>query len=94
MRQLLLVVAGVAALSAVYPAAPAGADARGRELIATLHLKVLPGESGYLGLIGDSAQKVEVDGRALRVQSQVYYMLTRDRPVNYRTGWLPMIRMF
>jgi predicted cupin superfamily sugar epimerase len=61
--------------------------ARVRELMDTLHLSPLPGESGYLGLIGDSAQKVQVDGRALKVQSQVYYMLTRDRPINY-LHWL------
>lgn len=63
------------------------ADARARELIETLHLAVLPRESGYLGLIGESAQKVNVEGRTLAVQSQVYYMLTRDRPVNY-LHWL------
>ena len=50
-------------------------------------MSVLPKESGYLGLIGESAQKVEIDGRSLAVQSQVYYMLTRDRPVNY-LHWL------
>ena len=58
-------------------------DPRVQELIATLHLSVLPKESGYLGLIGESAQKVSIDGRQLPVQSQVYYMLTRDRPTNY-----------
>ena len=50
-------------------------------------MSLLPKESGYLGLIGESAQKVEIDGRSLAVQSQVYYMLTRDRPVNY-LHWL------
>ena len=60
----------------------------GRELIIqTLHLTVLPKESGYLGIIGRSAQMVTVDGRALAVQSQNYYMLTRDRPINY-LHWL------
>ena len=69
-------------------AAPqAGSDARARELIQTLHLTVLPKESGYLGIIGRSAQMVTVDGRALAVQSQNYYMLTRDRPINY-LHWL------
>lgn len=87
MRRLILVLAAVAVLSAANAAAPTVSDARARELIATLHLKPLPGESGYLGLIGDSAQKVEVDGRELKVQSQVYYMLTRDRPINY-LHWL------
>ncbi len=79
--------AGLLSLSALYAAAPAGTDARARELIQTLHLSVLPRESGYLGLIGQSAQMVSVDGKALAVQSQVYYMLTRDRPVNY-LHWL------
>jgi predicted cupin superfamily sugar epimerase len=68
-------------------ASPAGSDARTRELIRALHLEVLPGESGYLGIIGDSAQKAQFDGRALKIQSQVYYMLTRERPINY-LHWL------
>ena len=66
---------------------PAGSDARALELIKVLHLSVLPKESGYLGLIGASAQKVQIDGHPLAVQSQVYYMLTRDRPINY-LHWL------
>ena len=66
---------------------PAGSEARIRELKEMLHLAILPKESGYLGLIGESAQKVSIDGRPLAVQSQVYYMLTRDRPVNY-LHWL------
>jgi predicted cupin superfamily sugar epimerase len=68
-------------------AAPSGPDARAQELIQALDLKVLPKESGYLGIIGQSSQTVRVDGRPLAVQSQVYYMLTRDRPVNY-LHWL------
>jgi hypothetical protein len=32
----------------------------------------LPKESGYLGIIGVSAQHVSVDGRSLAVQSQNY----------------------
>ena len=72
MRKALVVLAAVAALTMAYAAVPLGTDARARELIEALHLAVLPGESGYLGLIGDSAQKVEVDGRPLKVQSQVY----------------------
>lgn len=65
----------------------AATDERAGELINMLHLSVLPKESGYLGLIGDSAQKAQFDGKALKVQSQVYYMLTRERPVNY-LHWL------
>jgi uncharacterized protein len=77
----------MAALTTMYAAAPAGTGSRAQELIRILHLKVLPGESGYLGLIGQSAQTVSIDGRPLAVQSQVYYMLTRERPVNY-LHWL------
>ncbi len=69
-------------------AAPQGAaDARARELIQTLHLTVLPKESGYLGIIARSTQMVTIDGRSLAVQSQNYYMLTRERPINY-LHWL------
>src|SRR5579863_740053 len=89
------IVARLAAICLLAPAparivdgqSPAGSEARIRELKQTLHLSVLPGESGYLGLIGELAQKVPIEGRQLAVQSQVYYMLTRDRPVNY-LHWL------
>ena len=81
-----LLLASVSAKSQSPQNAP-GTDGRARELINTLHLSVLPKESGYLGLIGDSAQKAQFDGKALKVQSQVYYMLTRERPVNY-LHWL------
>jgi hypothetical protein len=73
--------------NSVQASAPVGSDERARELILALKLSVLPKESGYLGLIGESAQKVAVNGRQLAVQSQVYYMLTRDKPVNY-LHWL------
>jgi uncharacterized protein len=83
-----MVFAALAPLGAVPQAAPRmGSDDRARELIRVLRLKVLPKESGYLGIIGVSAQKVNVKGRALAVQSQNYYMLTRDRPINY-LHWL------
>ena len=42
-------------------------DARAQELIQTLKLHPLPKESGYLGIIGVSAQRVIVDGRPLAV---------------------------
>jgi predicted cupin superfamily sugar epimerase len=79
----------ITSMQASPPATPApeGSAARARELIEQLHLSVLPRESGYLGLIGQSAQTVLVHGRELAVQSQVYYMLTRDRPINY-LHWL------
>ena len=78
------------ALSALAPlqaSAPTGSDARAHELIEVLHLSALPKESGYLGLIGESALMAQIEGRQLKVQSQVYYMLTRDRPINY-LHWL------
>jgi len=83
------------ALAAIAPAmlpsrpvaSPTPSDARAADLIRTLNLEVLPRESGYLGIIGRSAQMVTVDGRKLAVQSQNYYMLTRDRPINY-LHWL------
>jgi len=84
----LLLVLGMAA-GVPHSAAPPkiGTDARARELIRLLNLKVLPKESGYLGIIGQSVQMVTVDGRKLAVQSQNYYMLTRELPINY-LHWL------
>src|SRR5450432_1199502 len=92
MKPSLLWFAAMTVLSALHAAAqprpaPEGSAARARELIAQLHLSVLPRESGYLGLIGQSAQIVPVHGRQLAVQSQIYYMLTTDRPINY-LHWL------
>jgi uncharacterized protein len=91
MPRLLLATMGLTAIIAASvagsPAQPAQSDARARELIQALKLEVLPKESGYLGIIGRSAQTVTVDGQALAVQSQNYYMLTRDRPINY-LHWL------
>jgi predicted cupin superfamily sugar epimerase len=66
---------------------PSTSSARIQELIRALHLAPLAGESGYLGLIGQSAQTTVVNGKLLAIQSQVYYMLTRDRPINY-LHWL------
>jgi uncharacterized protein len=75
------------ALGSLCAATPVASDARAQELIRTLKLTVLPRESGYLGIIGVSAQKVDVGGRMLAVQSQNYYMLTHERPINY-LHWL------
>src|SRR5580704_17033151 len=87
MRQLLIAAICTVALGSLGAATPVASDARAQELIRTLKLTVLPKESGYLGIIGVSAQRVKVDGRELAVQSQNYYMLTRERPVNY-LHWL------
>ncbi len=77
----------MAQLQTSAPMAEIGSEARGRELIQSLHLSVLAKESGYLGIVGVSAQRAEVDGRALAVQSQNYYMLTEELPINY-LHWL------
>jgi len=84
---LLLCSCGKAEAQAATAAHPIGSAARGRELIEALHLSVLPKESGYLGIVGVSAQRVQVDGRALAVQGQNYYMLTEELPINY-LHWL------
>jgi uncharacterized protein len=60
-----------------------GTDARAAEIIRELKLTELPKESGYLGIIGVTPQTVNVSGRKLAVQSQNYYMLTRELPINY-----------
>ena len=83
---LVFLIASMAAVAQIDPA-PEGSTARARQLIEQLHLSVLAKESGYLGIIGDSAQQAAVNGRPLKVQSQVYYMLTRERPINY-LHWL------
>jgi predicted cupin superfamily sugar epimerase len=62
---------------------PEPSDPRARELIAGLGLDLLPGESGYLGLIGRSALEVAQEGRVFAAQSRVYYLLTRELSINY-----------
>lgn len=67
------------------PSAPN--DPRASELIAQFRLEFLPGESGYFGLLGRSAQTVEVAGRKFAAQSRIYYLLTKETPINY-IHWL------
>ena len=74
-------------MTALLSAQPAESNQRAQELIGQLHLQVLPKESGYLGIIGLSPLTVPIGGRELAVQSQNYYLLTRQRPVNY-LHWL------
>jgi uncharacterized protein len=87
MKRLFLLLIAMSGLTALYAWPSQQPDARARKLIRALKLNVLPKESGYLGIIGRSSQIVTVDGRTLAVQSQNYYMLTRDRPINY-LHWL------
>jgi predicted cupin superfamily sugar epimerase len=87
MKTLLFATLAIAATAVLFAVPHADPDARANELIRTLHLSVLPKESGYLGIIGVSSQRVALDGHYLAVQSQNYYMLTRDLPINY-LHWL------
>jgi len=64
-----------------------GTGARAQQIIRELDLQVLPKESGYLGIIGVTPQAAFVDGRRLALQSQNYYMLTSELPINY-LHWL------
>ncbi|MDE3104969.1 MAG: cupin domain-containing protein [Acidobacteriota bacterium] len=84
-----LAIASVAVSRAEGPRAdrPLAESTRARQLIRQLQLHVLPRESGYLGIVGISAQQAQVHGRSLAVQSQNYYMLTRELPINY-LHWL------
>jgi predicted cupin superfamily sugar epimerase len=76
-----------AAAAAAAADAPAPSDPQARKWVSDLKMHVLAGESGYLALIASSDQKVDVHGQRIAVQSQVYYMLTREMPVNY-LHWL------
>jgi uncharacterized protein len=87
MKRSLLAAMCTMLLTLVTAAPSSPSAARARELIRSLKLQPLPRESGYLGIIGRSAQTINVNGRALAVQSQNYYMLTHDRPINY-LHWL------
>jgi len=77
----------LALASAPLFADPVVSDPQAQRWITLLGMHVLPRESGYLSLIATSDQKAEVHGRLLAVQSQVYYMLTRELPTNY-LHWL------
>ena len=79
---LLLLSAALHAAEPPLPAAP-----RARELVERLQLRFLEGESGFFGIIGRSTQAVTAGGRELAAQSQIYYLLTAELPVNY-LHWL------
>jgi uncharacterized protein len=89
MKYLLALAVLVTSVVALRASPQSGTDARAREIIKALHLTMLPKESGYLGIIGVSPQKVSVNGRELAVQSQNYYLLTRERPINYLHKLVP-----
>jgi predicted cupin superfamily sugar epimerase len=86
LRRVPLILLLASAIHAGEPS-PEPSDPAARAWAAQLGMHVLPKESGYLALIATSAQKAVVGGQTLAVQSQVYYMLTRELPVNY-LHWL------
>ncbi|HUL33626.1 MAG TPA: cupin domain-containing protein [Candidatus Eisenbacteria bacterium] len=87
MKSFAIAVCLLTGCSLLFACPQTNSETRADELIRLLHLSVLPKESGYLGIIGVSAQKVNLNGRLLAVQSQNFYMLTRERPINY-LHWL------
>jgi predicted cupin superfamily sugar epimerase len=65
---------------------PVPSDSRARQLIEELHLQPLAGESGWFGGAETSALQVAQEGHTLRARSSIYYLLTRETPVNYLHG--------
>lgn len=58
-------------------------QSRAEQIIQQLQLQALPRESGYIGALGVTSPRVNLNGRDLAVQSQVYSMLTQDKPIRY-----------
>ena len=77
----------VLAAGAAWADPPTPSDPRALELMQSLALHYLEGESGYLNAISISKQVVEVGGRKLQAHDSIYYLLTRESPVNY-LHWL------
>ncbi|MBT3879572.1 MAG: hypothetical protein HON76_19335 [Candidatus Scalindua sp.] len=57
------------------------------KLIKELDLTPLEGESGYIGYISTSKIVVKQDGRDLKANGSIYYLLNKERPINY-LHWL------
>ena len=84
MNRLLITALLLIPLAAAQPiSAQSPTPDRARQIIHDLDLHILPRESGYLGIIGVTSLQLPVNGRPLAVQSQNYYMLTRDLPINF-----------
>jgi len=58
-----------------------------KEIIEELGLTALKGESGYISYITSSKIVVQQDGHDFKANSSIYYLLNRDRPINY-LHWL------
>lgn len=63
------------------PTAPANAQVR--KLIKAYQMQYLPGESGYYGGVTVSGLDVAVAGKTLKAHSSIYYLMTRELPINY-----------
>lgn len=66
---------------------PAQALLHSEKLIDELGLTPLAGESGYIGYISTSSITVEQAGQPLKANDSIYYLLNRERPINY-LHWL------
>ena len=56
-------------------------------LIRELNLKTLDEESGFWAGIAHSDIDISQDGRKLKANNSIYYLLNRDKPINY-LHWL------
>ncbi len=81
-----LLVLAASALRGADPVPPPS-DPQARKWVEALRMSYLPKESGFLALISTSALQAPYDGRIQPLQGQIYYMLTRELPVNY-LHWL------
>lgn len=83
-----LLAAGLAAAGADGMAGQTAEESAREKWIRGLDLKLLEGESGRFAVIGSSAQGVRgAGGRDFSAQSQIYYFLDRELPINY-LHWL------
>ena len=79
--------AAVLVVTALVQTAPASPHPRAQELVETLRMEFLEGESGYFAFLGQSPQLVTQEGRELPAQSRIYYLLTQELPSNF-LHWL------
>jgi predicted cupin superfamily sugar epimerase len=78
---------GAASLAITGTAAVAVESPRLAEIKRELGLRGLEGESGWFKELHISAQASVIDGRSRQLSSSIYYLLDRERPVNF-LHWL------